>query len=254
MDPTNDVIDALAGIVPGDRLDRLRARRPEARTHAQGSYLALFEPADAAQMSRVERFAVALFVAALHDYEPGVAWYRDRLRAEPEGALILELVLTEAQRAAAPGPFGVFQGENAAESQPGPEYSVDGIDAVYALGERLVAGLEHAYLLTLHPRDADRARLQRLLDAGWGTTGIVTLSQLVAFLAFQLRVAHGLTVLGRRLAVSESGRPLVDTTTGTPDPLPATAAVALTAAVDESPALPGTSPTSPATATARSTR
>ena len=64
-----------------------------------------------------------------------------------------------------------------------------------ALGTRLVAALEHAHLLTYHVRDASPESLQALLDAGWSTTGIVTISQLVAFVHFQLRVAAGLTVL-----------------------------------------------------------
>jgi uncharacterized protein YciW len=50
-------------------------------------------------------------------------------------------------------------------------------------------------MLVFHPRDADSASLQALLDAGWSVTGIVTLSQLVAFLAFQLRAAAGLRTL-----------------------------------------------------------
>jgi uncharacterized protein YciW len=37
--------------------------------------------------------------------------------------------------------------------------------------------------------------LRALLDAGWSTTDIVTLSQLVAFLSFQIRVAAGLRAL-----------------------------------------------------------
>jgi uncharacterized protein YciW len=55
--------------------------------------------------------------------------------------------------------------------------------------------LEHAHLLVFHPRDADPAALQALLDGGWSTTDIVTLSQLVAFLTFQLRVIAGLRAL-----------------------------------------------------------
>ena len=42
-----DVIDALVGITPGSPLDAIRARRPEARAHAQATYRALFEPARA---------------------------------------------------------------------------------------------------------------------------------------------------------------------------------------------------------------
>ena len=40
-----------------------------------------------------------------------------------------------------------------------------------------------------------RRTLQALLDAGWSTPEIVTLSQLVAFLTFQIRVAAGLRTL-----------------------------------------------------------
>lgn len=47
-----------------------------------------------------------------------------------------------------------------------------------------------------HPRDAEPAALQRLLDTGLSTTDIVTLSQIVAFLSFQIRVVAGLAVLG----------------------------------------------------------
>ena len=70
------------------------------------------------------------------------------------------------------------------------------------LGERLSAALAHAHLLVFHPRDASPAALQALLDAGWSSTGIVTLSQLVAFLAFQIRVVTGLQALAQRPATS----------------------------------------------------
>jgi uncharacterized protein YciW len=61
---------------------------------------------------------------------------------------------------------------------------------------RLAAALQHAHLLTLHPRDARPAELQPLLSAGWSATGaIVTLSQLVSFLAFQIRTVAGLKAL-----------------------------------------------------------
>ena len=54
-----DVIDELVGIAPGSALDAIRARRPEARTHAQASYRALFAPESAGGVSAAERFAVA---------------------------------------------------------------------------------------------------------------------------------------------------------------------------------------------------
>ena len=51
------------------------------------------------------------------------------------------------------------------------------------------------HLLAFHPRDAAPAALQALLDAGWSTTDIVTLSQIAAFLSFQIRVVAGLRAL-----------------------------------------------------------
>jgi uncharacterized protein YciW len=38
--------------------------------------------------------------------------------------------------------------------------------------------------------------MQALLDTGWSSTAVVTLSQLVAFLSFQLRTVAGLRTLG----------------------------------------------------------
>lgn len=190
-----DVLDALTGIVAGDTVDAARARRQDARTHAQGSFAALFLPEDTSQMSLVERAAVALFVARLHENEAAVAFYGALLRETGGGPGLEPFIVTEADRAAGQGPYGAFKAENASESVGGPIYEVDSVVAVVSLGDRLAAALEHAHLLVLHPRDAARVHLQQLLDAGWSTTGIVTLSQLVSFLAFQLRVAHGLGVV-----------------------------------------------------------
>lgn len=43
-----DVIDALAGIAPGSELDAARQRRPQARSQAEASHDASFQPADPA--------------------------------------------------------------------------------------------------------------------------------------------------------------------------------------------------------------
>jgi len=63
------------------------------------------------------------------------------------------------------------------------------------LGGRLSAAFAHGHMLVFHPRDASPASLQALRDAGWSKTDIVTLSQLVAFLAFQIRAIAGLRAL-----------------------------------------------------------
>ena len=54
-------------------------------------------------------------------------------------------------------------------------------------------------MLVFHPRDASAPSLQALLDAGWSTTDVVTISQLVSFLAYQIRVVAGLSTLASTL-------------------------------------------------------
>ena len=190
-----DVIDSLAGIAVGDALDAARHRRPDARAHAQGSFEALFLPVDASDVSLSERAAIGLFVARLHADPAAVAFYGALLEATGGGVGLFPLIVAEAERSAGSGPYGAFHAENAPESTDGPVYEVSSVEAAYALGDRLAAALEHAHLLVLHPRDAARERLQRLLDGGWSSTGVVTISQIVAFLSFQLRVVHGLAAV-----------------------------------------------------------
>ncbi len=93
------------------------------------------------------------------------------------------------------GPYGGYPaGPLSREDKPGPLYRAAAA-ARDRLGLRLSAGLEHAHMLVFHPRDAAAPDLQVLLDAGFSTTDIVTLSQLVAFLAFQIRLVAGLRAL-----------------------------------------------------------
>ena len=62
-------------------------------------------------------------------------------------------------------------------------------------GLRRPEAFTHAHLLVLHPREARPAAIRALVQAGWSADDIVSLSQLVAFLSFQLRAAWGLRVL-----------------------------------------------------------
>ncbi|MBV9355202.1 MAG: alkylhydroperoxidase, partial [Chloroflexi bacterium] len=143
-----DVIAALAGVDAGSALAELRAQRPEAALHAQGSYAALFHPAASTGLADAERFAVAAYVAELHGADEAVRHYRARL-----------------------GEAG---------------------DA----GARYQILRRHAELLARRPQDARPRDLQSLVDAGLSTPDIVTLSQMIAFVAFQVRVVAGLRVLG----------------------------------------------------------
>ena len=188
-----DVIDQLVGIAPGSALDQLRAQREQARTQAQQSYLALFAPAEpvAGHFDIADRFAVAAFVAGLHRQPDVARFYAEALAAKG----VAKAIEAEVARGAAQGPYGRYpEGPLSVEDEAGPVYTVDAAQRA-VLGERLSAGLAHAHLLVFHPREASAAALQALLDAGWRTTEIVTLSQLVAFLAFQIRVVIGLRAL-----------------------------------------------------------
>ena len=194
MAPT-DIIDTLAGIEPGSALDAIRAKRLQARENAQKSYLALFEPIDAGEFSLLERAAVAAFVTGLHGESPVATFYRDKLAASAGGAVLLETIDAEIARGKTSGPYGSFPaGPLSVENTAGLIYRVSAASES-VLGVRLLAALEHAHLLVFRPRDAAATDMKALLAAGCSTTGIVTLSQLIAFLSFQVRVVSGLRTL-----------------------------------------------------------
>jgi CMD domain protein len=195
---TRDIIDLLAGIEPGSQLDGIRARRLQARENAQKSYVSLFEPADFADVAAAERHAAAAFVAGLHQEPSSARFYFAKL-ARTGGGEVVDLVKKEVERGKTEGPYGAFPaGSLSVEDRAGLIYRV-APDARSVLGPKLAAGLEQAHLLVFRPRDANAAAMQALLDAGWSSTAIVTLSQLVAFLSFQIRTVAGLKTLGTSL-------------------------------------------------------
>jgi CMD domain protein len=195
MAPSTDVIDALVGIAPGSALDAIRARRPEARTHAQATYRALFEPDTPGHVTAQERFALGAFVAGLHGDASTADFYTRGLAAAGASAALREAVDAAIAEAKARGPYGRYPaGPLSREDVAGPGYRA-GAMVRPALGPRLTAAFEHVHMLVFHPRDAAPAALQALLDAGWLTTDVVTLSQIVAFLSFQIRVVAGLRTL-----------------------------------------------------------
>ncbi|HWV48350.1 MAG TPA: CMD domain protein, partial [Microbacterium sp.] len=103
-------------------------------------------------------------------------------------------ILAEAAAAAASGPYGAYtEAGLQAENTSGPIYRADAARA--ALGDRLAAALEHTHLLVFRPRESAASDLDALIEAGWSIDGIVTLSQLISYLAFQQRVVAGLRVL-----------------------------------------------------------
>jgi alkylhydroperoxidase domain protein/CMD domain protein len=158
-----DVISDLAGVQPDSPLADLRAQRPEATTHAQGSYAALFANSDGA-LSRLERLAAALRVAVRHSSSAAAEHYRQRLRDAGAGSDIIAEAL-----------------DNPPSASGSP---------------RLQAILAHADLLASRPAQARPEHLQALADVGLSTPEIVSLSQAIGFVSFQVRVIAGLRLLG----------------------------------------------------------
>ncbi|MEJ1979336.1 MAG: hypothetical protein WDN49_27790 [Acetobacteraceae bacterium] len=69
-----------------------------------------------------------------------------------------------------------------------------------APGPRDEAILHHATLLATAPGRATRADIDALRDAGLTALEIVTLSQIAAFVSYQVRVAAGLALLAETMA------------------------------------------------------
>jgi CMD domain protein len=206
----HDAVDTMLGASPGSSLDQLRRRRPVTRENTQASYLALFQPDGHGDVNLAERFAVAVFVAALHGNDEATAFYEQGLREAGGDDGRHTAVLEAAASGAALGPYGDYRESGLkGESRPGLRWSAPPkIGAT--LGARLTAALEHAHLLVFRPRESSPGALTALVQAGWSTTGIVTLSQLVAFLAYQLRIVAGLQLLAATLpapAIAQIAQP-----------------------------------------------
>ncbi len=160
----NDVLNELLGVSNGSELAGVRAQRAAATEHMQGSYDALFGGQLATPVTQLERFAAALRVSVLHDEPAFISHFAKLLRLEAGGSQAV----------------------------------VDGISATPLAADlpgRLPAILQHVDLLVLNPAAATPADLQLLLAAGLSTPEIVTVSQLIAFTSFQVRVYIGLALL-----------------------------------------------------------
>jgi CMD domain protein len=162
-DAASDLLNALAGVAKGSRLATLRAQRAEIMALIQANYDALFVPADDGGVTHAERGLVALRVALLDESKPLVAHYRDYVaRYQVEMAQI-----DAVQKPALDAP----------------------------LSPRLIALLAHADRLTDAPHLATPEHLAHLKRHGLSDANIVTISQLIAFVSFQVRALVGLQLL-----------------------------------------------------------
>lgn len=198
--PIDAVDELLKGLTAAQTstVRALRARRPVTIAQTQASYDALFVdvPADAA-VSLADRTAIAVFTARLHGDEQAAQRYSSGDGVDAR----LTAVGEAAASAAVHGPYGRFpSAELAAFNEAGPTYRVPA-GLVERVGVPLAAALEYAHAVVFHPRDAAPSWLTALTDAGWSASAIVTISQEIAFLSYQQRVAAGLAAL--------AGSPLV---------------------------------------------
>lgn len=161
----DDLIELLLGIAPDDGVGALRRRRPEALRHAEGAFRELLLPADPGRLSLAERAAVALRIAVAERCEPLAVAFRALLERAGGAGL--------AVRAEAPEAMG---------------------------DDRFAALLRYADKAGLRPREVSQADTDALTALGLGPREIVALTQLVAFVPYQVRLIAGLRAMQQEQA------------------------------------------------------
>lgn len=156
-----DLIETLLGIMPGSPLAGLRGERAAIRTHTQGAYRELVIPADSGGVNRAERAALALRVAML-EAEPLLAGHFRALLAELASAA----EVAAAENRAAPVGAG-----------------------------RFALLMRYADLVARHPGRVGQADIDALAAQGLSPGDIVAVTQLVAFVPYQVRLLAGLRAM-----------------------------------------------------------
>lgn len=163
---TTDVVNSILNVDETSPIAQLRNQKRTLVDELQDYYLSIFEPepSSAADFPLLDRYLVAVRVASHTKSDAVVTWYAN---LASEAGASDETVMTLR------------------------DTSSSSTDAT-ALG----AAIRHADLLTTRPADAQRRDLQALKDAGFSPAGIVSLSQTIAFVSYQLRLIAGLRALG----------------------------------------------------------
>jgi len=155
-----DAMDKAAGLSPDDALFNSRRFRPDFVQGAELCRLSVLMPADGLGFAAALRVALARRIAALNADEALIAEYTAQLAdLEP-----MEQLLVLAQGAT-------------------------------DLDEPLATIARHVDLVTLTPSKAEASDIARLAQAGLNNPQIVALSELIAFVNFQTRVATGLRLM-----------------------------------------------------------
>lgn len=160
MQPMN-VIERIINADEGSELAQAMAQRAEIFRLSQASHDALVIPREPGGFSHGERAALAERIARFNNDDALAEHYRVCL-------------------------------ENAG-SNPGLLAIADPA-SISSQGERLDAVVRFADLVTRHPRDATRADIDSLKQVGLSEPDIVRLTELLAFVNYQLRVVAGLRI------------------------------------------------------------
>lgn len=161
-----DVVNAILDVDENSPIVALRNQKPSLITELQDYYDALFLPdaESAAALPPADRFVVAVRVASYTGSSAVADWYAD---------------------------LATSAGVNEETIQRARDTSVE-----WNGESSLDAAIRHTDLLTTRPSEASPADLQALKEAGYSPAGIVSLSQTVAFVSYQLRLIAGLRALG----------------------------------------------------------
>ncbi|MES0041841.1 hypothetical protein [Mesorhizobium sp. M0091] len=155
-----DAMDKAAGLSPDDALFAARRFRPEFVRGAEECRLSVLQPANDQGLAPNLRVALARRMAALN--------------ADP--VLMAEYDVQLAQLGPTEQLLALAQGKT-------------------DLNEPLATIARHVDLITLTPKKAQASHIVLLAQAGLNNPQIVALSELIAFVNFQTRVATGLRLL-----------------------------------------------------------
>jgi uncharacterized protein YciW len=160
--PAIDVVDDAVPLAPNQPTWALRQRRDKVVAATQSSHDAMFSHA-VQGLPRTDRLLVALHACRVSKAPNLAAHYREELAVENADTAVVD--------------------------------AVDRGDIASLADARLRAMLDFAGKLIARPIEGDRAAIQALAAHGLSTPALVALSQLVAFLSYQVRVVAGLKAL-----------------------------------------------------------
>jgi CMD domain protein len=163
---TADVVNAILDIDESSPIAQLRNQKPQLVTELQEYYDSLFVPTadSAAELPLADRFVVAVRVASFTNSEAVAHWYANL--ADQAGV----------------------SAETIARARD--------TTSKWAGDTSLDASIRHTDLLTTRPSEARPDDLHALKSAGLSPAGIVSLSQTIAFVNYQLRLIAGLRAFG----------------------------------------------------------